>query len=661
MKTIMRTCGLLLVVLILSISSPVVSIQQDNSLVMGQITSDGELNRYLANQTNQYYGAHSSNDIGDYVTKDLITGEAPMPVPGEMKAASPVRQESPLSNLVSGEKEGASTYTTTNIQVAGVDEADFVKNDGKYIYIVSGNSLSIVQAYPPQAAAIISQTNLPGSVNDIFLTGDRLVVFTGRYDYAENLKQSQYFGSNFGIRTSAMVYDISDRANPKKIREISAPGTFESARMIGTYVYFLTQQNQGYSDPRMPVIFDDTREIKVGSVWYPPGIVNEIRMNTVTSFPVMGSGTPEAISFLLGWDTTLYVSPTDVFVSYQKDQYGWNRPLVANIGIVQNEVPLYEQQSVVHRFAINQGSINYKATGTVPGYLLNQFSLDQYDGNLRVATTVEDWTSSKGQYSNVYVMNPDLKVIGKVEQLAPGEKIYSARFLGDILYLVTFKQTDPLFVIDLSNPAQPGVLGELKIPGYSDYLHPYDKTHLIGIGKDTYENSGGGVIPTGVKLAFFDVSDLNNPRLIDRRVIGEKGSDSAVLTDHRAFLFDKEKSVLVLPIKEVINIPVFGSRYEGSYTEEVWQGAYVFGIDSAEGFTEIGRVHHNSGSSDESWWAGSTVRRSIFMDSILYTISQNTILGSDLKDLSKRLMQIDFSHTPEDPWYMRPLWSTLIE
>ncbi len=473
--------------------------------------------------------------------------------------------------------------------------------------------------------------------------------------------KSQYFGPVSGERTSGLVYDISERSHPEKIREISAPGTYDSARMIGGYVYFLTTENQGYRDPRMPVIFDDTRGIKVNSVWYPPGNSNDFRMNTLTSFPVTGGGIPEAISFLLGWDTTLYVSPTDVFVAYQKDKFRWNHPLVGEDDLVQNEAAVPEQESVVHRFAINQGSIRYKATGTIPGYLLNQFSLDQYDGNLRVATTVEDRTTPKGQYSNVYVMNTELKVIGKVEQLAPGEKIYSARFMGDLLYLVTFKQTDPLFVIDLSNPSQPGILGELKIPGYSDYLHPYDKTHLIGIGKDTYENSGGGVIPTGVKIALFDVSDLNNPRIVDSRVLGEKGSDSAVLSDHRAFLFDKEKSIMVLPIREVIHTPVFGSRYEGSYTEEVWQGAYIFEIDPEKGFAEKGRVLHESGSSDESWWAGSTVRRSILMDYILYTISQNSILGSDLEDLSSRLMKIDLSGAREEPWYIRPLWLTLVE
>lgn len=318
---------------------------------------------------------------------------------------------------------------------------------------------------------------------------------------------------------------------------------------------------------------------------------------------------------------------------------GWDLPEEDSIGSSEPD-----QKSVIHRFAIKNGDITYKATGTVPGYLLNQFSLDENRGNLRVATTVSDWSSSEKQYSNVYVLDPELKTIGRLEHLAPEERIYSARFMGDLLYLVTFKQTDPLFVIDLSNPYQPGILGELKIPGYSDYLHPYDETHLIGIGKDTMENEWGGIIPTGVKIALFDVSDVNNPKLVESIVIGEKGSDSAVLSDHRAFLLDKERNIMAIPIREVIHVPVEGSKYEGSHTEETWQGTYVFGIDPESGFIEKGKIKQGTGSTNDNWWYGSTVLRSIFMDDVLYTISRDRIVGSDIIDLTNRLMDIGIRH-----------------
>lgn len=634
MKQLLWLYGISILILLLIIIPSGISEQPGNPLALQQLVTEEELQTYLNNLTNHYRTVNYPVGV-DFLEKDMVIQEVAAPALGVTKSTTVT--SSPVET-----KGGAATYSTTNVQVSGVDEADFIKNDGKYLYLVSGNTLSIVQAYPAQTAVIVSQTSVPGSVTDLFLTGDRLVVFTGKYDYTDNLLTSENYGPVSGERTSAIIYDISDRINPIKIREISAPGGYENARMIGNYVYFLTADS-GNTDPHFPVIFDDTKKVTVDSVWCPPGINGNYRMNTLTSFPVSGIGTPEAISFLLGWDTTLYVSPTDVFIAYQNDQSGWRLPLktVENNG--RSEITSSIQESVINRFAINQGLISYKSTGTVPGYLLNQFSLDQYDGNLRVATTVDNWASSNGQYSNVYVLNPDLTIIGRVEHLAPGEKIYSARFMGDLLYLVTFKQTDPLFVIDLSNPRQPDILGKLKIPGYSDYLHPYDKTHIIGIGKDTYENSGGGVIPTGVKIALFDVSDLNNPRIVDSRVIGEKGSDSAVLTDHRAFLFDKEKNILVLPIKEVTHKQSPWGWYDNPYHEDIWQGAYVFGVDPEKGFFEKGRIRHDSDDQNDSWWAGSMVLRSVFMDSVLYTISHHSIIGSDLSDLSSRVVDIDLS------------------
>lgn len=622
-----------------------------------EIRTDDELSRYLGNISQDEKGGYFTGV--DTMVSDVAIPFSPGLALGEMKSSAPAGSwESAASPSRADNGIAASRYTTTNIQVAGVDEADFVKNDGKYIYIVNGNDLSIVQVYPPATAAVVSRVIVPGSPTDLFLSGDRLVLFTNRNDYL-NPDPDLAYRTVYGSGTTAILYDITDHTHPRIIREITAPGMYQNARMIGNDVYLLSAESGYYFDPRMPVILDGDEAMKVTSVWCPPQ-GRDLRLNTLTSFPVRGGDSPDAVSFLVGWDSTLYVSLTDLFVAYQNNRYGWSGTVVPEDPFRAGVPVMPAQESVIHRFSINGGEIRYKATGSVPGYLLNQFSLDQYDGNLRVATTLQDSSIPEGQFSNVYVLNPDLEILGRLERLAPGEKIYSARFMGDILYLVTFRQTDPLFVIDLSLPEDPVVLGKLKIPGYSDYLHPLDRTHLIGIGKDTYENSGGGVIPTGVKVALFDVSDLNDPKLTDSLVIGEKGSDSAVLTDHRAFLFDKERNIMVLPIKEVIHSPVTGSRYDGSYSMKVWQGAYVFGVNPS-GFTELGRVTHGSDENEASWWSESTVRRSLFMDSVLYTISQHTIIGSELGDLSQAAMRIRLSSSPESPWYMKPLLSVLEE
>lgn len=607
-----------------------------------KITTHEELQEYLKNVTPPYRNGYGMIDY-DMALPMMEMAQGSAPVMAKEVAAVPVATSSVSSDVSAGD------YSTTNVQVTGVDEADFVKNDGKYIYMESGKTLTIVDAFPPQQGNIVTELPVEGSVSELFLAGDRLVVFSDTYDeHWYTPSGSSVPVPDYSRKSKAVIYDISDRKNPKEVREISAPGSYENARMIGDYVYFLTSETPDYYNPRMPIVYDGDEKVEISSIWCPPFPMNEYQMHTLTSFPVSTAGGPEAESFLLGHSNTLYVSPDNVYIAYEKQQpwRGWDYP-----GEESSKTSEPDQESVIHRFAIKNGDITYKATGTVPGYLLNQFSLDENRGNLRVATTVSDWATSEKQYSNVYVFSPDLKIIGRLEHLAPEEKIYSARFMGDLLYLVTFKQTDPLFVIDLSNPYQPGLLGELKIPGYSDYLHPYDETHLIGVGKDTIENEGGGIIPTGVKIALFDVSNVNSPRLVDSMVIGEKGSDSAVLSDHRAFLLDKERNIMAIPIREVIHVPVEGSKYEGSHTEETWQGTYVFGINPDTGFTGKGKIKQGTGAKDDDWWYGSTVLRSLFMDDVLYTISRDRIVGSDLKDLTRRLMDIGIKHDDTPMWY----------
>jgi uncharacterized secreted protein with C-terminal beta-propeller domain len=221
--------------------------------------------------------------------------------------------------------------------------------------------------------------------------------------------------------------------------------------------------------------------------------------------------------------------------------------------------------------------------------------------------------------------------IGKVEDLAPGERIYSARFMGDRGYMVTFRQVDPLFAIDLSDPANPEVLGELKITGYSDYLHPYDENHLIGIGKEATED--GRFL--GVKIALFDVSDINNPVQIDVYEIGDRGTESPVLHDHKAFLFDKESNMMVMP---VLIAEVEENAPDWQWGHYVWQGAYVFDITPETGIALRGGItHYDDGFEAEDYWyrgnALNDVKRSLYIDDVLYTISDCKLKLNNLETL----------------------------
>jgi uncharacterized secreted protein with C-terminal beta-propeller domain len=263
---------------------------------------------------------------------------------------------------------------------------------------------------------------------------------------------------------------------------------------------------------------------------------------------------------------------------------------------------------------------------------------------LATTTSSGSWLN-QNQQNNLYVLNMNLSIVGKIENMAPGERIYSARFTGDKCYLVTFKQTDPFFVLDLKDPTAPKVTGQLKIPGYSSYLHPYDENHIIGLGK---ENST-------VKLSLFDVSDMNNPVEIAKYVIGENADyvNSIALYDPKAFLFDYQKQLLVIPVsitsygqvnyddKGMIPPAMPGttsicggtSTYGGT-----WEGAYVFNLSTASGITLKGGVTHQDSTSTSPYYGyfnnNEAITRSLYIGNNLYTLSNSKVQLNKLDTLA---------------------------
>jgi len=543
-------------------------------------------------------------------------------------------------------------YSTTNIQVAGVDEADFVKNDGRYLYVISGNELVIIDAYPAEKAKIISETSLAGSPQEMFLDGDRLVILTTSwdggpvYDASEKMSMPPRYGGR--STTHALIYSLADRSDPEQVRDITITGGYYDARMIDGYVYAITSEPVYLRDPMpMPVV-------RAGETMISPPIryfdipSSSFQYYTVSAFRTTGSADPAAETYLLGYGTTLYVSGGNMYIAYRS-----TFPVASAVRVdgpmIRNEEDLTPRETTtIHRIAIGDGKLQYQGKGSVPGHLLNQFSMDEYGGNLRVATTVSGWSSRTGSSDSngVYVLSGRMETIGNLEGLAPDERIYATRFIGDRLYMVTFKRIDPLFVIDLSDPARPSVLGKLKIPGYSDYLHPYDGTHLIGIGKETETNEWGGVSTSGLKLALFDVSDVENPKQVEALVIGEAGTDSEALRDHKAFLLDREKNLLAIPVSENTVKAVDGIA-QMPYYPTSWQGAYVFSVDPDEGFTLKGKVRHLAGDgADGYWWTGA-VMRSLYIDDTLYTISRDLVVASDLADMSEPVAEITLPTGPQ--------------
>jgi uncharacterized secreted protein with C-terminal beta-propeller domain len=668
-----------------------------------KFSSADEIREYIKNNTALAGGT-------DYANGGVRSGDMAIP-PRAAVAESAAKGLNVPS--VSG---GSADYSTTNVQVAGVDEPDFVKNDGKYIYVISGQTLAIVEAYPAATASVVSKTEIGDTPRDIFIDGNRLVLFTtGTVDTDTSspggsatpgvaLKEMMpyYYRSSLPL-THAIFYDITDRAHPKVLKDYTIDGDYVDARLIGSNLYLITrEQVYTYDMDRftVPAVREGTRTVIAPDVYYFDNPERQYAFTTVSSFDTAGAKDKEAKTFLVGSGDILYVSENAMYITYQRYRniiYPMRAgPAIAPvmpIGIAPaagagsgtvsavagsaavaspvnvqdfNTMSETEKQAVIadlknseqdlirkqeidqtttaiHKIAISNGAITYVARGDVPGILKNQFSMDEHNNNLRVATTSNVYTTRGSyEYNNVYVLDAGMKTIGSLTHIAEQETIYSTRFIGDRLYMVTFKRIDPFFVIDLSTPASPKILGKLKIPGYSDYLHPYDATHIIGIGKETGTNDWGGVSTKGLKLALFDVSDVEHPTQIDKVEIGDAGTDSAALSDHKAFLFDKAKNLLVIPARVVQNEPSVNDKY-GIQRQNIWYGAYVFGVTPETGFTLRGTVKHGT-ASDQYYWYGSSaneVKRSLYIDDVLYTLSTKKILANSLSNINTTIATIN--------------------
>jgi inhibitor of cysteine peptidase len=292
-----------------------------------------------------------------------------------------------------------------------------------------------------------------------------------------------------------------------------------------------------------------------------------------------------------------------------------------------------------YKFNLERDNVKFLSKGNVPGRILNQFSMDEYDNHFRVATTKGwMWDATAPSSSNVYVLDDGMNMTGKIEGIAPGEEIYSVRFMGKRAYLVTFKKIDPFFVIDMSDPAFPKILGKLKIPGYSDYLHPYDENHIIGFGKDTEEATEAEMASwgqnfawyQGIKVALFDVTDVANPKEMYKVVIGDRGSDSPLLWDHKALLFDKNTGLLAFPVT-VAEIKDKTVAYDPSnYGDIVFQGAYVYNLSLTDGFKLWGTISHYDANevanqSGYYWYGNKDIQRVLYIGDYLYTVSKEMI------------------------------------
>lgn len=547
-------------------------------------------------------------------------------------------------------------YSTTNVQVEGVDEADIIKTDGKYLYHLINNKLIISEIYPANSMKIISEINYSEQFSpiELYIENDMVIVIGQEY-----INGKRYYDETY---TKIIIYDAKDKTNLKVEKEVEVSGSYNSSRRIDNSLYLVAQKyTRTYSledeeyiiIPRYKdtTISNELKEVSCEEIRYFPDF--ECSEYLITVGVDLNDLTKEAhLSTYLGKSGSIYSSKDNMYITfstYKKD----------DVTPLEDELMLkriithsnFNRNTSIYRFKLENGEMNCKATGEVKGTILNQFSMDENNGYFRIATTVGSVTGIGENVSknNMYVLDMNLKTVGAIEDIAPGEKIYSVRYIGDRAYMVTFRKVDPLFVIDLSNPELPEILGKLKIPGYSDYLHPYDENHLVGFGKDAAvvsneegswgwaDEDGTAAYYQGMKIALFDVTNPEEPVEMWKEEIGDRGTESELLNNHKALLFSKEKNLLAFPIK-VATINEEKSK-AWTYGDTTFVGAYVYELTLDKGFILKAKLTNLT---DDDWkklggyyYGDKQIDRLIYIEDILYTISNSGYSAYELNTLEK--------------------------
>lgn len=539
-------------------------------------------------------------------------------------------------------------YSTTNIQVENVDEADIVKTDGDYIYSISEDNVIITDAKDPKQPKVVAtiQSEDDDIPEDIILYKDKLVVISTKGN------QTQRYYYNNRMNTVVKIYNITSREKPVLTKNYEMYEPYYTSRCIDNVLYVISSGNLRKEDDEIVVGYNEDnmeKEMSIDKIKYLKD-VKTTKQTLISTVDLNNETADIKLDSYLMNISNAYVSENAIYLLNQKYNNDSKIPIKLLFGFkgVFGLEDYYEMDSEsgyyteIYKFDIKE-NVEYKAKTKVKGKTINQYSLDEKDNHLRIALYDNDG-------SRVAIFDEDLKQIGISDNVAKGEKMYSSRFIGDKVYFVTYKTMDPLFVMDLSNETKPKVLGKLKIPGYSTYLHPYDENHIIGIGMETKEiinrNSNGKVISTtakvvGMKMALFDVSNVNSPVQISSVVIGDSRTTSAILTNPKALLFSKEKSLIAIPVNNYSQDfeVTLSNNYEtmiNNYTKYSKpynaEGYFVYNINVQDGFKLKGVITHEK-TNATYYYSNSKLLRGLYIDNNLYTVSETMIKVNELDSL----------------------------
>ena len=587
---------------------------------------------YRLLQEHPTYGGYGGWRGGDVVYEEAAdsavatntTGAAEMPQAAEPMAAP-----------------AGGDYSETNVQVKGVDEGDIVKTDGKYIYALSGGTLRILAAAGADTRVLFSKQvgeeyynsfendgKYKGSesrsrnAQELYVSGGVLAVVYNAWSWSESYNADGNWSYSESGRTEIELYDVRDPASPKLTATLGQDGGLTGSRMTDGTIYLISRYFVRDPDEAEPITYvpslyrnGEPEAVDCRCIWIPEH--RSSNAYAVVSAYDMAAGAVRAnVSFLGGGDT-VYMNADDLYLAYSAYVDEESAPRTEAVYTVVDHS--FRQQTTITRVSLAGGGLSVAASGSVDGALLNQFSMDAWNGNLRLVTTLDGyryttwedkergflntvWPEDNEKSSNaLYVLDGGLNIVGSLTGLAETERVYSVRFDGNVGYFVTFRQVDPLFAVDLSDPAAPKLLSALKIPGFSEYLHVWSEGRLLGLGMDADPETGR----TGaMKLSMFDTSDKTN--VTEKHKLLLPGYWSEALYNHKAILVSPEKNVFAFPVEN---------------------GYAVYGYDDAAGFSLRAELKLT----ENEWWYGSA--RGLYAGGFAYVVFDTGVWVLDLETL----------------------------
>lgn len=586
----------------------------------------------------------------------IYYGDGPV-MEGDMAATDDAGGVAPDGSPAPGAVEGQD-YSGTNVQEVGVDEGDIVETDGDHVFVAGSDGLRIVSVAD---ATVVAEPELPQGSHQMLLDDERLVVVSSSWGGAPD--------------TIVSLFDVADPTDPTLLRRSHLEGGVVATRSVdGVARLVITtsfDQRLPFVQPNQFGLDEDSalerneeiiRESTVED-WLPrwfeedaegafgpmsqvlpcanvaaPSDFAGLGLTWIASIAVNGDGTPIGSAGIVSTGDTVYASTDNLYVATQNWEWRWGGPIPVDAEVTApdnapDSAPDEEPgppPTLIHQFRLDDGTAaTYVASGQVEGRLLNQFAMSEHNGDLRVATTTDDWGGFGDQSeSTVFVLRPDgdeLREISSVGGLGKDEQIYAVRFIGDLAYVVTFRRIDPLYVIDLSDPANPVEAGELKIPGYSAYLHPVGDGLLLGVGQDATDTGR----TTGTQLSLFDVSDPADPQRISTLPIG---GYSEVEWDHKAFLFWPADGTIVLPVSPGWSDCGPADECLAKDLVGAGGGAVVAELDGRE-LVARGVINHSTPSRSGCW---NPLQRSIVIGDELVTVGLDQMKFSDRQSLEPR-------------------------